>query len=91
METHSKSSQNGFFCRMISLLGIKPNNKTIFSYIRQRLLASQHVGPRDYCGVMGALKDDRIMRTKADKISVLVFAGEEPQETSHATAFSSWR
>lgn len=73
------------------MLGIKPNNKTISNYIRQRLLASQHIGPRDDCGVMGTLRDDRIVRAKADEISVLVFAGKEPQETSHATAFSSWR
>lgn len=72
-------------------MGIKPDNKTIFNYMRQRQLASRHVGPRDDCGVMGALRADRTIRAEADKISVLVFAGEEPQETSHATAFSSWR
>lgn len=78
------------FCG-INVLGIKPNNKTIFNHIRQRLLASQLIGPRNDCGVMEALKDDRTVTAKADKISVLVFAGEEPQETSHAIAFSSWR
>lgn len=79
------------FCGIISLLGIKPNNKTIFNYIRQRLLSRQDIGPRDDCGVMGALKDDRTIRAQADRKSVLVFAGEKPQESSHATAFSSWR
>lgn len=79
------------FCGVISLLGIKPDKKTVFNYIRQRPLARKHIGPRDDCGVMGALRDDRTIKVKADKIPVLVFAGEKPQETSHTTPFSSWR